>query len=88
MQSVAECPAGGMMEPTAESATDILREGSSIEMKLLLPSLSLAKTLDHDLEERNHAAAKGRKEVCSESFLRKRTHFHKQLGENMSKATT
>lgn len=71
------------MEPTTEPTTVILREGSLIEMKLLLPSLSLAKQLDHDLEERKHAAAK---EVRSGSFLRKRTHFHK-LGENMSKAT-
>lgn len=82
MQSVAGCPAGGMTEPTAEPASVILREGSLIGMKLLLPSLSLAKTLDHDLEERKHAAAKGRKEVRSGSFFRERTHFHKQLSEN------
>lgn len=82
MLSVAGCPAGGMMEPTTEPASVILREGSLIEMKLLLPSLSLAKTLDHDLEERKHATAKGRKEVLSGFFFRKRTHFHKQLSEN------
>lgn len=79
---MAGCPAGGMREPT----TAILREGIVIEMKLLLPPLSLAKQEYHDLEERKHAAAKGRKEVHSGFFLRERTHFHK-LGENMCKAT-
>lgn len=38
------------------------QEGSLIEMKLFLPSLTLAKKIiDYDLAERKHTAAKGRK---------------------------